>query len=156
MTDKQKPVAWAVTACSRMFMGEFAEFDAKDEARRCGGTCVAYALYSAPVVAQQAEQGWQPIETAPRETEIFIGKFIDGKFKFGRSEMFYEQANEFAGETFSGWVWTEDECSSSITDSPTHWMQLPRSPMEGVSLTPSKHGSKDMQNLVMLRLCKQT
>lgn len=78
--------------------------------------------------AQQAEQGWQPIETAPRETEVFIGRFIDGEFKFGRSEMFYEQANEFAGETFSGWVWSEDECSSSITESPTHWMSLPQPP----------------------------
>ena len=83
-------------------------------------------------LAQQAEQGWQPISTAPRETEIFIGNFIDGKFKFGRSEMFYEQANEFAGETFSGWVWSEDECSSSITDSPTHWMPLPAAPKGGV------------------------
>lgn len=47
----QKPVAWAVTACSKMFMGEFAELDAKAEARRCGGTCVSYALYAAPAVA---------------------------------------------------------------------------------------------------------
>lgn len=71
---------------------------------------------------------WQPIETAPEETEVFIGRFIDGQFKFGKSEMFYEQANEFAGETFSGWVWSEDECSSTIAENPTHWMALPDAP----------------------------
>lgn len=44
------PTAWAVTACSKMFMGEFAELDAKAEAQRVGGECIAYALYTAPVV----------------------------------------------------------------------------------------------------------
>lgn len=73
---------------------------------------------------------WQPIETAPKETEVFIGRFIDGVFKFGRSEMFYEQANEFEGETFSGWVWSEDECSSSVAENPTHWMLIPKPPKE--------------------------
>lgn len=51
MTEVKMPEAWAVTACSKMFMGESAELDAKAEAQRCGGTCVAYALYSAPVIA---------------------------------------------------------------------------------------------------------
>ena len=70
----QKPVAWAVTACSRMFVGEFAEFDAKAEALRCGGTCVAYALYSAPVVAQQAEQGWVRVPLEP--TKLMLRALI--------------------------------------------------------------------------------
>ena len=42
-----KPVAWAVQACSKMWRGEFAEIDAKAEAKRIGGTCVAYPLYTA-------------------------------------------------------------------------------------------------------------
>ena len=42
-----EPVAWAVQACSKMWRGEFAEIDAKAEANRIGGTCVAYALYTA-------------------------------------------------------------------------------------------------------------
>lgn len=45
------PTAWAVTACSKMFIGKFAELDAKAEAQRVGGECIAYALYTAPVVA---------------------------------------------------------------------------------------------------------
>lgn len=50
MTDlrQAEPVAWAVQACSKMWRGEFAEIDAKAEAKRVGGTCVAYPLYAAP------------------------------------------------------------------------------------------------------------
>jgi hypothetical protein len=44
----QEPVAWAVQGCSKMWRGEFAEIDAKAEAKRIGGTCIAYALYNAP------------------------------------------------------------------------------------------------------------
>ena len=44
---KAEPVAWAVQACSKMWRGEFAEIDAKAEAKRIGGTCVAYPLYTA-------------------------------------------------------------------------------------------------------------
>jgi hypothetical protein len=44
----QEPVAWAVQGCSKMWRGEFAEIDAKAEAKRIGGTCVAYALHAAP------------------------------------------------------------------------------------------------------------
>ena len=43
---EQEPVAWAVQACSKMWRGEFAEIDAKAEAKRIGGTCVAFALYT--------------------------------------------------------------------------------------------------------------
>jgi hypothetical protein len=44
----QEPVAWAVQGCSKMWREEFAEIDAKAEAKRIGGTCVAYALYISP------------------------------------------------------------------------------------------------------------
>jgi len=45
---EQEPVAWAVQGCSKMWRDEFAEIDAKAEAKRIGGTCVAYALYTTP------------------------------------------------------------------------------------------------------------
>ena len=44
--ESSEPVAWAVQACSKMWRGEFAEIDAKAEAKRIGGTCVAFALYT--------------------------------------------------------------------------------------------------------------
>jgi hypothetical protein len=53
---EQKPVAWAVQACSRMWLEEFAELDSKAEARRVGGTCFAYPLYTAP-----AQREWQSL-----------------------------------------------------------------------------------------------
>ena len=43
----QIPFAWAISACSRMWRGEFAEMDARAEAARCGGTCIAFPLYRA-------------------------------------------------------------------------------------------------------------
>ena len=55
-----EPVAWAVQACSKMWRGEFAEIDAKAEANRIGGTCVAYALYTSP--PQREWQGLTPDE----------------------------------------------------------------------------------------------
>lgn len=56
----QEPVAWAVQGCAKMWRGEFAEIDAKAEAKRIGGTCVAYALYTTPPAAQPAQGpfGW--------------------------------------------------------------------------------------------------
>jgi hypothetical protein len=71
---------------------------------------------------------WLPIKSAPTETEVFIGRWIDGKFIFGRSERVYEQANDLEGGTWSGWVWTIDDCSDSVAEAPTHWMPLPPPP----------------------------
>jgi hypothetical protein len=45
---EQEPVAWAVQGITQMIRGEFAELDAKSKAKRIGGTCVAYPLYTAP------------------------------------------------------------------------------------------------------------
>ena len=48
LEQQAEPVAWAVQACSKMWRGEFAEIDAKAEAKRIGGTCVAFPLYTTP------------------------------------------------------------------------------------------------------------
>jgi hypothetical protein len=45
---EHEPVAWAVQGITQMIQGEFAELDAKLKAKRIGGTCVAYPLYTAP------------------------------------------------------------------------------------------------------------
>ena len=59
----QEPVAWAVQGCSKMWRGEFAEIDAKAEAKRIGGTCVAYALHAAP-----PQRPWVGLTDAEHET----------------------------------------------------------------------------------------
>ena len=56
LEQQAEPVAWAVQACSKMWRGEFAEIDAKAEANRIGGTCVAYALYTSP-----PQREWQSL-----------------------------------------------------------------------------------------------
>lgn len=59
-----EPVAWAVQACSKMWRGEFAEIDAKAEAKRIGGTCVAYALYTSPPQREWAgltDEDWEKV-----------------------------------------------------------------------------------------------
>ena len=71
---------------------------------------------------------WRDIETAPKETEIFIGRFIDGKFMFAKSALFYEQGNEFEGEFYRGWYWSIDDVYNSVAECPTHWMPLPKPP----------------------------
>ena len=76
----------------------------------------------------KAENEWQPIETAPKETEIFIGRFIDGKFRFGKAVCFYEVGNEFEGEFYRGWFWSIDDVCESVAECPTHWMPLPKPP----------------------------
>ena len=43
--ETPKPYCWIVSGCSIPFYGEFAESDAKQEAKRIGGTCEAFPLY---------------------------------------------------------------------------------------------------------------
>ena len=65
-----EPVAWAVQACSKMWRGEFAEIDAKAEAKRIGGTCVAYPLYTAQREwAGLTDEDWEKV--ANRKNTVF-------------------------------------------------------------------------------------
>ena len=67
---EQEPVAWAVQACSKMWRGEFAEIDAKAEAKRIGGTCVAYPLYTAQREwAGLTDEDWEKV--ANRKNTVF-------------------------------------------------------------------------------------
>ena len=38
--------AWCIQGSAIMWKGEYAEIDAQAEARRCGGTCVAYPVFT--------------------------------------------------------------------------------------------------------------
>jgi len=41
-----EPYGWAVTGCHSLYRGEWAEATARGEAKRCGGTARAVALYA--------------------------------------------------------------------------------------------------------------
>jgi len=84
----QEPVAWAVQGCSKMWRGEFAEIDAKAEAKRIGGTCVAYALYTTPpkrewvgLTLDEIEELFQSAAGADEETDIRFARLIEAKLK---------------------------------------------------------------------------
>ena len=40
------PYCWMVSGSSRGYFGEYAEDDARSEARRCGGTTQAFPLFT--------------------------------------------------------------------------------------------------------------
>ena len=64
LEQQAEPVAWAVQACSKMWRGEFAEIDARAEAKRIGGTCVAYPLYTSPPQREWAgltDEDWEKV-----------------------------------------------------------------------------------------------
>ena len=75
----QEPVAWAVQGCSKMWRDEFAEIDAKAEAKRIGGTCVAYALYTTPPAAQRPWVGLEAEEILDLfdRTNVYGSKWIE-------------------------------------------------------------------------------
>jgi len=44
----QEPHGWMMQGSNQVFKGEHAELDSKAEAKRCGGTCYAYPIYTKP------------------------------------------------------------------------------------------------------------
>lgn len=81
----QEPVAWAVQACSRMWVGEFAEHDAKAEAIRCGGTCYAYPIYREPQPIK-AKLSDIELNVMWREARKYANPTIgDAHFRYGRA-----------------------------------------------------------------------
>jgi hypothetical protein len=62
--QQAEQIGWAVQGCSKMWRNEFAEIDAKAEAKRIGGTCVAYALYTSPPQREWAgltDEDWEKV-----------------------------------------------------------------------------------------------
>lgn len=51
-----EPYGWAVTGCHSLYRGEWAESTAQAEAKRCGGTAVAFPLYTAPAPAVPSDE----------------------------------------------------------------------------------------------------
>ena len=86
--QQAEPVAWAVQACSKMWRGEFAEIDAKAEAKRIGGTCVAYPLYTTP-----PQRPW--VGLTPEEVKHLYpyGRSIWGKETFEAIEKALREKN---------------------------------------------------------------
>ena len=75
-----------------------------------------------PVEAAMRDDGWQPIETAPKDgTDILIG----GDHGYSGGVLQAEWGITRLGHP-AGWVDMEGD-----TYNPTHWMPLPAAPTEG-------------------------
>ena len=68
---KGDPRAWVVQGCNRIYTGAFAAADAKEDARRIGGTCYAYPLYTHPV--RELSDGEKRIGTQAIKVTLMLG-----------------------------------------------------------------------------------
>lgn len=73
--------------------------------------------------------GWLPIETAPKEQELLVGRYVNGEWRVCQSGYYFDSGNEMEGEP-SCWYWHCDWDNGGVTDDegPTHWMLLPPAP----------------------------
>lgn len=71
---------------------------------------------------------WKPIDTAPRETEILIGRWNDrGVWQFCQSGYYFDAGNDLEGEP-SYWYWHCDCDTCGVSEDPQFWMPLPPPP----------------------------
>lgn len=75
----------------------------------------------AAVSDRQAGEGWQPIETAPRDREVLI-------FAEETGEMFVAFWGTDPEDGDQQWVFARSPSVSFIVRAPTHWMALPAPP----------------------------
>lgn len=69
-----------------------------------------------------------PIDTAPREKEILIGRWNSlGVWTFCQSGYYYDPGNEMEGEP-AYWFWHCDNDTEGVSDDPQFWMPLPPPP----------------------------
>ena len=91
--QQQEPHGWKVHGVNSLFMGEFAEADAKAEAKRIGGNCIAFPLYTSPQPSQRsvkpltdaqigavAADIWGSVLIAPQSYQAFA-RAIEAKLK---------------------------------------------------------------------------
>lgn len=74
---------------------------------------------------------WRPIETAPLETELLVGKFMNNEWRICQSGKYYDAGmNNPNGYERPHWYWCSDWDLGGVTDGdgPTHWMPLPPEP----------------------------
>jgi hypothetical protein len=87
---EQEPVAWAVQGITQMIRGEFAELDVKSKAKRFGGTCVAYPLYTTPPKRQWqglTDEEKKKIATAAGCTEDDDGHIVTEIFRLAEAKL---------------------------------------------------------------------
>lgn len=96
--------------------------------RDAADTLAALQATREQAVRECAENGWQPIETAPKDGTHFIG--WDGKRPFrcsaGRRYVLYP--HQEGGPTYQD-IWDGHYYDSLMQENPTHWQPLPTPPL---------------------------
>jgi hypothetical protein len=72
---------------------------------------------------------WEPIDTAPREKELLVGRWVNNEWRICQSGYYFDAGNEYEGEP-AYWFWCSDWDAGGVTDNegPTHWQELPEPP----------------------------
>ena len=77
---------------------------------------------------------WKPIKTAPYNTELLVGRWVNGDWRICQSGFYFDEGSEHHGEPCY-WYWSCDFDNAGVTEGegPTHWMELPPEPKkEGI------------------------
>ena len=84
------------------------------------------SVTASPSPAQTVEQGWQPIETAEKNTDLWCWDRVEGYYHAKLIEV-----NEFLGVgKGSRPTWTWHNKSANRYSTPTHWRPLPHPPLQ--------------------------
>ena len=88
-SQQQEPYGWKVYGVSTLFTGKFAEDDAKAEAKRIGGTCIAFPLYT----SKPASKPWVGLTEQERNDIENYCEMIIGKAAFDAIEAKLKEKN---------------------------------------------------------------
>jgi hypothetical protein len=86
-------------------------------------TGIAHGHAMARALMQCSDNGWLPIATAPWETEVMIGAWSDGEFRYCRSTQTHDAGNEMAGEPAYDF-WTTDDDTLGVSEDPDVWRPM--------------------------------
>ncbi len=100
-----------------------------------------YARAIEALVRAECAPQWRDIETAPKETELLVGRMVNDDWRICQSGFYFDAGNDMAGES-AYWYWHCDWDNGGVTDGegPTHWMPLPAAP--GITAPQAKDTNK--------------
>lgn len=69
---------------------------------------------------------WQPIETAPKDKDIWV--YGTAKVWSNSDEFLWQGQSGWNSEDSSWWTTSHDDCGEVLIVKPSHWMPLPQPP----------------------------
>lgn len=74
---------------------------------------------------------WQDIETAPKNTEVLVCRYVGDEWRMGQSGLYFDVGDHYYGEP-GYWYWSNDNCQDCLVEDegPDYWMPLPPPPTD--------------------------